>query len=148
MNIILRYAVRLIIQAALLLASLGLLLLLTGQTALAISSKTDGGAYPVEVSPDCGYVYALTEPAIPIPCEAVSFIERVWMSCEVRGWWERWDSPASAIGALGERGASQLMPLHRAGMAKVGLNYDLERDRIVYSVGMWEKQGGNPWTCK
>lgn len=54
---------------------------------------------------------------------------------------------SEAVGALGERGALQIHPIHRAGMAKRGLDFESERDRFSYAFSMWERSGWSPWSC-
>ena len=122
---------------------------------LLLSLSAHGAPYPdhSELRPTCRVVYSLTEPAVALPeamCqpdERGNDIASVWMSGEVNGWWSRYDSPADVVGALGERGAAQIHPIHRERMASLGLDFGKERDRLIWAGILWTERGWSAWSA-
>ena len=53
----------------------------------------------------------------------------------------------AAVGAAGELGILQVHPVHAAAMMAAGLDFQSERDRILWAVELWQEQGGSPWAC-
>lgn len=96
--------------------------------------------------PVCSYVYSLTDHPVDIPCEYVEIFQKVFLSCESRTEALAGD-PSVAVGALGERGFSQIHPIHAATMARLGLSFYSEHDLVLYTIKMLDDQGVSPWSC-
>ena len=122
---------------------------------LLLSLSAHGAPYPdhSELRPTCRVVYSLTEPAVELPeamCqpdERGNSILTVCFDGEVKGWWTRWDKPSDVVGALGERGACQIHPLHRERMVSIGLDFDQERDRLIWAGILWTERGWSAWSA-
>ena len=107
--------------------------------------------HPCEVAGAC-YVWdlQLKQPAIPITPDEGEFALRVWLGCEVR---TEVQTPYVRLADVvnrqgsGAAGQAQLMPLHRARMLTLGLDYDLEYHRVIFSFAMYQEQGERPWAC-
>ena len=96
------------------------------------------------------WIYRLDAPVVEVPAAMAKDAVAVWYGCEVRTevqapYGEPWRARNPQSGASG---TPQLMSLHRPGMARVGLNYDDDGDRIKWAVMLWSRQGWNPWSCK
>ena len=82
----------------------------------------------------------LERPCMPIPEDMQANIVAV-VQCE-----SRWDP--RAVGMLGERGLLQIHPIHRAPMAKAGLDFGQEGDRLRWAIRIFEGNGWGPWACR
>ena len=111
------------------------------------STKIDGGSVPDE--PVCGYVWALDQPMIPVPCDIVSGISEYIMDCEIKGWWATWATPADVISATGDYGAFQVnLRIHGPRMRSMGLDPYSEHDRVWYAINvLYAESGWPPWYC-
>ena len=120
---------------------------------LLLSLSAHGAPYPdhSELRPTCRVVWSLTEPAVVLPadmCDGKKSVVYSWFNCEVNGWWTKWDSPADAVNPVsGAKGIAQIMELHRPRMASLGLDYDRERDRLLYAGILFNESGSRPWEC-
>ena len=88
----------------------------------------------------CGYVSDLSRAYIPMSCEQATTVTAVSV-CESH------EDP-DATGAALEKGRLQLHPLHRPAMAKAGLDFGTEYDRVVWSTRMFAASGWTAWTCQ
>jgi len=93
-------------------------------------------------------VFDLERPCEPIPEEMVPGINDVLLSCEVKGWWSRWNSPAEVISPTEDYGIMQLSWRHAEAMALAGLDFNDEHHRVKWGVRLWERYGWSPtWSC-
>ena len=94
------------------------------------------------------YVYDLNRPAIELPGGMAAEIASV-VGCEARGDLMRpYGIPGHAVNrSSGARGQLQVHPIHAAAMARLGLDYTIEHDRVLYAVRLWEAAGWAPWSC-
>ena len=117
-----------------------------------LSLSAHGAPYPdhSELRPTCRVVYSLTEPAVDLPeamCGENGVVD-AWFNCEVNGWWSHWDTPADAVNPVsGARGIAQVMPEWAPKMAKAGLDYSREHDRLVWAGYLWSLYGARQWQC-
>lgn len=94
------------------------------------------------------WVHDLTRPAIMVPAEFALDAVRVFYGCEVRTSLQApyGDPGAAQNPASGAMGTPQLMRLHTARMASLGLDYNDDRDRLRYSFEvLLPEQGWKPW---
>ena len=82
-------------------------------------------------------IFALDQECLPIQEAMQRDVVRVFQ-CE-----SRWD--VNAVGALGERGIAQIHPRHAEGMAREGLDYESERDRLIWARALWGWHAWAPW---
>ena len=94
------------------------------------------------------YVYDLNRPAVELPGGMASGIASV-VGCEARGDLMRpYGIPGHAVNrSSGARGQLQVHPIHAPAMARLGLDYTIEYDRVLYAVRLWESGGWAPWSC-
>jgi len=129
----------LIVWSMMLLYTIALILV----TWLVVAIRVQAGNEPV-----CGFIYDLEKPAVEAPCDMVKDAGAVFMGCEVKGYWARWDKPADAVGDLGEKGMAQIHPDNADWMAQLGWSFDVEKDRLEFAVYYWNLVGWDPWSCK
>ncbi len=84
-------------------------------------------------------IWAIDALCVPIPAGMARDVVAV-AQCE-----SRWD--VGAVGAAGEHGLLQVHPIHAGPMARAGLDYGAEGDRLRWAVRMWEGSGWRPWSC-
>lgn len=53
-----------------------------------------------------------------------------------------------ARGAAGERGLVQVHPIHRKRMARLGLDFGSERDRLDFACRLYLERGLKPWSVR
>ena len=94
------------------------------------------------------YVYDLNRAAAEIPAGMAAGIASV-VGCEARGDLMRpYGIPAHAVNRVsGARGQLQVHPIHAPAMTRLGLDYTIEHDRVLYAVRLWESGGWAPWSC-
>lgn len=85
------------------------------------------------------WVYALDRPAVEVPRqfarEAVPVVQ-----CES-------GFDPSAVSRTRDYGSFQINEIHRMAMRAAGLDFDGERDRVLWAAQLWQEQGWRPWTC-
>ena len=102
-----------------------------------------------EPVPTVPYIYHLDRPAVDLPEAMAQDAASVWLDCEVRtAAMQPYGEPWNARNPSGAWGTPQMMPLHAPGMAKQGLDYNDDGDRIRYAAIMWDRSGFAPWSCK
>ena len=94
------------------------------------------------------YVYDLHRDPISMPQEMAQDVTAVWLDCEVRGWWSRWETPADVVSETEDYGQAALNIIHAPSMAREGLNFWDEHDRIVWAIRMYERSQWAPWGCR
>ena len=103
------------------------------------------GAAPATIP----YIYHLDRPAVDLPEAMAQDAAHVFLGCEVHtAAMTPYGKPWNARNPSGAWGTAQLMPIHAPGMARLGLDYNDDGDRIKYAVMLWSTQGWNPWSCK
>lgn len=107
----------------------------------AVYVEADGEPMAVASTPEDGcLVFDLGQACEPIPRLMAVGIAAV-INCE-----SKWD--VEAVGRHGERGLLQVGPRHAEAMARAGRDFVVERDRIAWSVRLWERWGWEPWACR
>ena len=101
-----------------------------------------GVEYSIILPPPRTVLWATPDGAVWVPLDfALGFNQIV--ECE-----SHWDT--NAVGDLGELGLAQIYThLHAPEMARLGLNPNSEKDRVRFSVHLWEQRGRlfAAWTC-
>jgi len=106
-------------------------------------------AAPVGAGNEVPWVYDLNRPVVLLPAAMARDAVTVWYQCEVRTEvMTPYSVPGEARNPSGATGTPQLMPLHAPGMAKRGLDFSDDGDRIRYAIQMWLRSGWGPWSCK
>lgn len=82
-------------------------------------------------------IWSIEEDCVPIPEAMQRKVVRV-IQCE-----SEWD--VAKVGALGERGLLQLHPIHAEAMAREGLDYENEGDRLIWARALYVWHGWTPW---
>ena len=102
---------------------------------------------PADTAPTL-YVYDLNRAAIELPSGMAAGIASV-VGCEARGDLMRpYGIPGHAVNrSSGARGQLQVHPIHAPAMERLGLDYTIEHDRVLYAVRLWEAGGWAPWSC-
>lgn len=99
--------------------------------------------------PMCSVVYDLNLPPVEIPCSQAQQASKVWMECEVKGWWAHYARPADVVSPTKDYGTAQVNIIHKPTMAKVGLNFYSEHDRLHFATHyLLANQGWQPWSCR
>ena len=107
---------------------------------------------PEAEHPEALYVWDLDlmSPAIAITAAEGAFARDVWLACEVKGavltLYVRLADVVNNQGS-GAAGQAQVMPLHRAKMLTLGLDFDLEYHRVQYGFWMFQTSGPGAWSC-
>lgn len=107
------------------------------------------------VHPEAAYIAGLNAPYVPMPLEMAVDAGTVWLSCESKPYRKLtglearpYVNPADAIGEAGERGGAQIHPIHSPEMRLLGLDSDVEWDRVAYAAHKWSYTGWGPWSCQ
>ena len=126
-----------------------------GFSEAAVDRKSGVTQYRLAANPDdepaeeqgCAWIAEYDKPAVEMPCAMAEAAVHVFLDCEIRGWWSRWDAPADVVSPTGDRGAAQINWRHAPGMAVAGLDYESEVDRIRWAIALWTWHSWAPWAC-
>ena len=111
-------------------------------------------ALPPALPPDVPvalYVYDLHAPALQMPLAMATEVSAIFLGCEIKGTNQTPYADLSAVVSPTEDyGQAQInRRWHEAAMARAGLSFWVERDRIVWAITLWGRtQSFAAWSCK